>query len=171
MASIQFYAGPEDNVALRAEIDSLGLNVFEAEFESPGTIKTVRSDKFHGFITFLNPDQLNPYWGPSKPFPNQICGVTDPIIEWMPSYTLEHHGKKYIIHGHLFWEFRVESRAEEMRLGKQYFGKLSRWIRTNWPPPVKRGCCRGPHAQKMIQFEGYIPRGLPPSLNTEYVKI
>lgn len=171
MATILFYAGPDDNIALRAEIDSLGLNIFKADFESPGILKTMNPDEFHGSITFLNPEQLNPYNGPSKPFPYRTSGVVDPIIEWMPSYTMEHEGNKYIIHGRLIWEFHEKGREEEAKLGKHYYGKLSRWIRKHWPPPVKRGVCRGPHAQKLIQFEGYIATGLPPNLKMEYVKI
>lgn len=170
MSSILFYAGPSDNAELRDFINSLGLNVFEAEFQAPGKINLVQQNTFHGFITYLSSDQLNPYPGPAKSFPYQISHITDPIIMWTPSYTLEYEGDKYIIHGDLTWEFEDKNRAEEQKMGKQFYGKLSRWIRKNWPPPAKRDSCRGPEAHRLIQYEGYIPRGIPPTANIEYIE-
>jgi len=84
---------------------------------------------------------------------------------------MEYDGKHYIIQGSLEWNFDDANRGEEVKKGKFFFEKLSRWIRTNWPAPAKRENCRGPVAQTLIQYEGYLPRGFPPNINVEYVKI
>ena len=170
MASIQFYAGPEDNAVLRDKIEALGLRVYVGEFESPSVLREASSEQFHGFISFQDPDELHPYPGPERGFPYRVSTVTDPLIMWLPSWLVEHNSDKYIIHGCLCWDFADSTRYEELAKGKKYFGQLSRWLRKNWPPPAKRGVCRGPHAQKLIQFESYIPRGIPPEVSIEYVK-
>lgn len=171
MASIQFYAGQADNESLREFVNSLDLMVYEGEFERPGIIKEVQKDTFSGFISFLRANQLHPYPGPLKNFPYRIGTVTDPLIMWCPSYTMVHDSKKYIIHGHLFWDFEIESRGEELAQGKRIFGQISRWIRKKWPPPSKGSVCTGPHALQLIKAEGYIAQGLPPTACVEYVVV
>lgn len=58
MATIQFYASPEDNAVLREKIDALGLHVYVGEFEAPNVLLKASPDQFHGFISFQNPDEL-----------------------------------------------------------------------------------------------------------------
>lgn len=170
MASILFYAGTEDGAELRKKIDSLGLRVYESEFEKPEVLREAGIDKYHGFISFQRPNELHPYPGPNRDFPYRLSTITDPLIWWLPSYTTTYEGDHYIIHGRLLWDFEDSSRGEELRAGKKYFGQLSRWIRKNWPPVKKGGVCRGPQAQRMIQFESFIPRGLPPDAEIKYIR-
>lgn len=171
MARIYFYAGPSDNQSLKEFIYSLGLRVYEGQYKEPGVILEVDAERYSGLITFLEPEKFNPYSGPDKDFPYRISNVTDPMIWWSPSYTVKHGNDNYIIHGDLEWEFNDPNREEEAKLGKQYFGKISRWIRKNWPPPAKRDTYRGAEAQTMIQHRGYIPRGLPPRVEIEYIQV
>ena len=164
MTRIHFYASEVDNYKLREFIDSLGLYVYPTNLERVGKTETVAKDIFHGYISFLESSKLHTFGN------HQITHVNDPLVMWVPSYIIEYNGDKYIIHGSLEYEFQNPSREEEVKYGKSIFGKLSRWIRKNWPPPVKRDYCRGIEAQKLIQFEGYLPRGVPPNAQVEYVK-
>lgn len=170
MPGILFYAGAGDSAKLRKKIDSLGLVVYEGEFEKPDALPEAGIDAHHGFISFQSPHELHPYPGPDRDFPYRLSTVTDPLIAWLPSYTTTHNGDRYIIHGRLIWDFEDASRADELAAGKKYFGQLSRWIRKNWQPPAKRGVCRGPQAQKMIQFESFIPTGLHPDVKIKYIR-
>lgn len=170
MATILFYAGPDDNAELKEKICSLGLRVYAGYFERPGVLNEAEADQYHGSVSFQAPNELHPYPGPKHDFPYRISSVTDPLIDWMPSYTTLHKGDRYLIHGRLIWDFEDTSRNDELVTGKRLFGQLSRWIRKNWPPPAKGWVCRGPHAQRMIQFESYIPRGLPPDIEIQYIR-
>ena len=165
MARIHFYASTEDNYQLREFIDSLNLFVYPGKLVRLGKTKSVAKDVFHGYISFLESKELHTYGK------RQITHVKDPIILWTPSYTVKHEKDNYIIHGALEYDFEDSSREDEEKQGKSIYGKLSRWIRKNWPPPEKRDFCRGPGAQKLIQFEGYLPRGLPPNIKIQHIKI
>lgn len=170
MATILFYAGPDDNAVLREKISALGLRVYESEFTAPGVLSEAKLDQYHGIISFQSPSEMHPYPGKDHDFPYRIATVSDPVVMWLPSYLMEHNSDKYIIHGHLCWDFEDATRGEELARGKSVFGQLSRWLRKHWPPPAKRGVCRGPQAQKLIQFESYIPKGLRPDIPITYVK-
>lgn len=171
MARVIFYAGPEDNEALREKIQSMGLHVYKGIFDGPGVPVEQDRGVYHGYISFLPPEKLHPYAAPHKQGHFLLSQVTDPLIGWHKSYTTEHEGDRYIIHGNLSWAFSDASRSDELAAGKAYFGQLSRWIRKNWPPARKRGTCRGPQAQRLIQFESHIPRGLPPDMKITYVEV
>lgn len=165
MPRIYFYAAKDDNLVLREFIDSLGLNVFPDRLKMFGKTKSVAKEIFHGYITHLDSNQL-------KTLKNrQICYIIEPLIWWTPSSIVVHEGENYIVQGCLEWAFNDSARIEDTKVGKTNFNKISRWIRNNWPPHVKRGTCRGPYAQKLIQYQGYLPRGLPPNIGVEYVKI
>ena len=180
MARIWFHASPEDQLEFREYIDSLGLFVFPYRLRLLGKTPSTAKDDLGGFISFLPSAELNPYRGYKTNgklfrFKRQISEVTDPLTNWNPSYLMEYEGDRYIIQGFLEWNFnetnREPNRQEETKKGKYYFDKLCRWIRKNWPPPAKRHLYRGPTAQKLIQYEGYLPRSLPPNIDIEYVKI
>lgn len=165
MTRIHFYAADEDNRALREFVDSLELNVFSGELKRFGKTKSVPKNQYHGYITHLDTGQLKPY------MKRKITHVTDPLVLWTLSYTMEYEGEYYIIHGCLEWEFEDSGREDDVKLGKSNFGKVSRWIRKNWPPPAKRDFCRGPEAQKLIKYKGYLARGIPPNIQVQNVKI
>lgn len=164
MTRIHFYASEEDNYQLRSFIDSLDLFVYPSKLDRFGKTKSVAKNVFHGYISFLESGQLHTFGE------RQVSTIKDPIIMWIPSYTVEHEGDKYIIHGCLDYEFEDPNREEEIKKGKSIFGKLSRWIRKNWPPPEKGDFCRGSGAQKLIQFEEYLPRGIPPNIEIQHIK-
>lgn len=171
MTRIHFYAGPEDNKALREKITSLGLRVYKRTCSASGMPVEQDADVYYGCISFLSPENLQTFEQYEQDGLIRISSTKNPLISWRPSYTVDHEGDRYILHGNLSWDFSDDTRSDDVEAGKRYFGQLSRWIRSNWPPVRKRGTCRGPQAQKMIQFESFIPRGLPPGLKVTYVQV
>ncbi len=171
MARTYFYAAPDDQAAIREYIDSMSLSVYPAQSNVLG--KWSKNNDIGGYITFLSADQLHPYRAAGdKLLQRSIAHVLDPLIWWMPSRLMDHDGDRYIIQGCIEYDFPFsKEREEEHRKGTSYFGKLQRWIRKNWPNQKKGGIAYGPHAQRLVQYEGYLARGLPPNIKVEYVKI
>ncbi len=171
MARAHFYAAPDDQAAFREYIDSMSLYVYPAQSNVLG--KWSRKNDIGGYITFLRADELHPYRAAGdKLLQRSIAHVLDPLIWWMPSRVMNHDGDHYIIQGCIEYDFHFsKEREEEHRKGSSYFGKLQRWIRKNWPNQKKGGIAYGPHAQRLVQYEGYLARGLPPDIKVEYVKI
>ncbi len=176
MSRIYFYAAPEDQLAFRDYVDSLGLIVFPSMLRLFGRTPPTRKDQFGGYISILPADRLHPYHGYNRKrrrnlFKRCISDVSDPLIYWMPSTLREFGSDQYLIQGMLEWQFNDPNRKEEAAEGKRAFGRLRRWIRQNWVPAAKGHTCRGPEAQRLIQYHGVLPRGLPPDCTIENVNI
>lgn len=171
MARTHFFAAPEDQLAFRHYIDSLGLPIYPAQSDALGKWSAKGPDEFGGYITFLAAEQFHPYRNAKDTgLQRSIVYVLDPLILWIPSWFMTCKGENYIIQGWIEYDFSSEDRQEEQRQGAAYFGKLRRWIRKHWPALHKRDFAYGPEALKLVQEKGYLARGIPPDIEMQYIK-
>jgi len=161
MPRLWYFGGPQDNATLLAFVESLGAHVLPFRLGS-------KPAQFGGCITYEQPSQLHP----AGPDGRQLYTVRDPIVEWHPSYCTTFKGDNYIIKGHFEYAFEVSSgRDAEAARGKKLWGAIARWVKSTFPPRQARAPAFGPEAKKLVQFQGYLARDLPPTITLETVPL
>lgn len=156
-ASIEFFAGPRDDQALRDYASTLGLQVIPMLWDrrnddigDPGRYPAC-------FFSFMPLSGLHPH-----PTRGIITDATDPLIE----FTRAFYTRPSLIAGRVYWSDDVEDFARQTR---PYFRSLGGWIRRNWK---KRddGYHIGPEAAVLVS-DGATIAYVPPGTSVRQVRV
>ena len=160
-SSVSFFAGHDDDVALREFAKSIGLILLHPY--APRMTEEKNQAAFDnpiqgGFFSFLSLDALHPRTNP----PGELCEVIDPLIPYVRPY----YAPPILVAGHLFWNTDV---SELARQTKPYFQKLRRWVQSNWKMREEDGYYIGPQAQKILEEERARIAYLPPEVKVRTI--
>lgn len=112
-SSVEFFAGPADDIALCAEVKNFGLHLVTPWLDQLGRVDPEQPSKgAFWFLSFLPIEDLHPYGDP----PVQISDATDPLIELLRSY----YDPPFIIAGRLYWSDDVPALSRQT---KPYYSK------------------------------------------------
>jgi hypothetical protein len=160
---ILIFAGPKDDVALRAYADSIGLTLLHphAHGMTPEQNERAFDDPVQGgLFSFLPVQELHRH-----PHPNiGLCEALDPLIRYFrPSYR-----RPLLIAGQIHWYTDVRSLADRT---KPYFQKLRRWVQTNWRRREEDDYYIGPDAERLLAHANARIAYLPPGVTVERVRV
>jgi Pentapeptide repeats (8 copies) len=156
---LMFFAGPEDDRALRGYIEAAGLHLVPECTNADPTRADEPRSRLLWTISLLPPNKLHPRGSPPR-----INCFEDPVIEFMPSY----YDPPYLIAGRLWWP---EARLEIRELTKPHFLKVAFWIRNNWHVRPMDGLCLGPDALRLVRDEGAQLVSVPPGIPLEIIDV
>lgn len=154
-----FAAVGSDEDALISYIQSIGL-ILVPDRPGPRSTECVRG----GYLSPMAEGELQTWRNPRLSHPAKYSEALDPLLSFNLGEVLSNH----------FRPGRITQNLDNDRLAAQTrlnFGRLSRWIRTNWPKPEGMHTYCGPEAHALIQSRGLIVTDLVPGVTITYVPI
>jgi hypothetical protein len=161
--NILFFAGPEDDAALRGYAQSIGLTLLHPhayKMTAEENERAFDNPVQGGYFSFLPVEQLHRH-----PHPNiGLCEALDPLILYVrPSYRPPN-----LVAGQIHWYTDVRSMAAQTKL---YFQKLRRWVQTTWRRREEDGYYMGPAAERLVAEANAGIAYLPPGVTVTTIPV
>jgi hypothetical protein len=157
--AILFAAVGSDLDALISYIHSIGL-ILVPDRPGPRSAERLRG----GYLSPVPESELQTWRNPRLNYPARYCDVLDPLLEFNLGEVLPNHFRP----GRITQNLDNDRLAAETKLN---FGRISRWIRKNWPKPEGMYIYSGPEARDLIRSKGLIVTDLVPGVTITYVPI
>ena len=157
--AILFAAVGSDVDALISYIHSIGL-ILVPDRPGPRSAERLRG----GYLSPVLESELQTWRNPRLSHPARYSEVLDPLLSFNLGEVLPKHFRP----GRITRNLDNDHLAAQTKLN---FGRISRWIRKNWPKPGGMYDYCGPEAHTLIQSKGLIVTDLVPGVTTTYVPV